>query len=109
MVRISSKQVDKLIHKYNIDTNIVSKDTIMYAIKVELEHGKRFGMITNIINDDIELSFKIALAHLQEASNYYTFLKRMETSLDKYWRTRTKASIFKNSTKPSKNKKNLLS
>lgn len=103
MVRISSKQVDQLIAKYNIDTKVVPKDTIIYAIKVELEHGKRFGAMTNIINDDIELALIIALAHLQEASNYYTYLKRMEVNLDKYWSTRAKQSIFKKSgTKPSK-------
>lgn len=103
MVRVSSKQVDRLIAKYNIDTKVVPKDTIVYAIKVELEHGKRFGAMTNLINDNIEMAFQIMLAHLQEASNYYTFLKRMEVNLDKYWSTRTKQSIFKkSSTRPSK-------
>jgi len=94
MVRVSSKQVDQLITKYNIDTKVVSKDTLIYAIKVELEHGKRFGAITNIINDDIELALRIVIAHLLEASNYYTYLKRMETKLDTYWKGRTKKSIF---------------
>jgi hypothetical protein len=94
MVRVSPKQVDQLITKYNIDTKIVSKDTLIYAIKVELEHGKRFGAITNIINDDIELALRIVIAHLLEASNYYTYLKRMETKLDTYWKGRAKKSIF---------------
>jgi hypothetical protein len=95
MVRISSKQVDQLIKKYKINTDVVSKETIIYAIKVELEHGKAFGANTNIINDNIELAFRIVLAHLQEASNYYTYLKRMETKLDAYWKGRTKKSIYK--------------
>lgn len=103
MVRVSSKQVDQLIAKYNIDTKVVPKDTIIYAIKVELEHGKRFGAITNVINDDIELALRIVLGHMVEYQNYYTYLKRMEVNLDKYWSTRTKQSIFKKSgTKPSK-------
>lgn len=95
MVRVSSKHVDQLIEKYNIDTKVVPKDTLIYAIKVELEHGKRFGAITNIINDDIELALKISLAHLCEFSNYYTYLKKMEVKLDTYWKGKTKRSIFK--------------
>jgi hypothetical protein len=95
MVRVSLKLVDQLICKYNIDTTVVSKDTLLYAIKVELEHGKRFGAATNIINDDIELSLRIALAHLSEYPNYYAYLKRMEVKLDSYWKGRPKKSIFK--------------
>lgn len=105
MVRVSSKQVDQLISKYNIDTKVVPKDTLIYAIKVELEHGKHFGAITNIINDDIELSLRIALAHLSEYSNYYTYLKRMENKLDAYWKDRPKKSIFLKSKLSSESKK----
>lgn len=94
MVRVSIKKVNELISKYKIDTNVVSKETIIYAIKVELEHGKKFGAITNIINDDIEMAFRIVLAHLREASNYYEYLKQMETKMDKYWSTHKKQSIF---------------
>ncbi len=85
MARVSSKHVDQLI-----DTKIVSKAMLLYAIKVELEHGKRFGAVTNIINDDVELAFRIALAHLNEFSNYYAYLERMEAKLDAYWSSRTK-------------------
>ena len=82
MVRISKRKVTELILKYKINTSVVSQETIMYAIKVELEHGKRFGAMTNIINDDIEMAFRIVLAHLQESSNYYEYLKQMETRMD---------------------------
>jgi hypothetical protein len=95
MVRISSKRLDELILKYNIDTKVVSKDTLISAINVELEHGKHFGAITNIINDDIELALKIALAHLLEFPNYYKYLSKMEAQLDKFWDKKKKPSIFK--------------
>jgi hypothetical protein len=94
MVRISIRKVNELIVKYKINTSVVSRDTLIYGIQVELEHGRKFGANTNIINDDIELAFRIVLAHLQEASNYYEYLKKMETKLDKYWSTRKKKSIF---------------
>ncbi len=99
MVRISSKKIDQLIEKYHIDTQVVSKDTLHYAIMVELEHGKRFGAMTNIINDNVELALRIALAHLTEYPNYYTYLKQMETKLDIFWSKRVKPPITLSSTK----------
>ncbi len=94
-MKISSRYVDQLIKKYNIDTNIVSKDIIIYALNVELEHGRKFGVITNITNDNLDLTFRIVLAHITEFPNYYTYLKQMESKLDKYWSNKTKKSIYK--------------
>lgn len=94
MPKISAKKVDGLIKKYNINTDAVSKETIIYAIGVELEHGKRYGAMTNIINDNIELSLRIALAHLSEFPNYYEYLRKMETKLDAFWTKKKKPSIY---------------
>jgi hypothetical protein len=44
---------------------------------VELEHGVR-NVVTNVTNDDLVLTGKIALAHLHELPDYYTRLMRME-------------------------------
>ncbi len=48
------------------------------GMDVELEHGLD-NPITNVTNDDTVLTGKIALAHLNEFSDYYTRLDRMET------------------------------
>ena len=40
------------------------------GINVELEHGK-VNPLTNVTNDDLILTAKIALAHLNEFPNYY--------------------------------------
>ena len=40
------------------------------GINIELEHGK-INHDTNVTNDDLLLTSKIALAHLNEFPNYY--------------------------------------
>lgn len=47
------------------------------GIKVELEHGK-ITPFTNVTNDNLVITGKIALAHLIEDKNYYKKLKKME-------------------------------
>ena len=47
------------------------------GMEVELEHGVR-NVVTNVTNDDLVLTGKIALAHLLEFPDYYTRLQRME-------------------------------
>ena len=48
------------------------------GLNVELEHGERDSS-TNVTQDDEVLTGKIALAHLNEFSDYYTRLQKMET------------------------------
>ena len=47
------------------------------GMEVELEHGLH-DVLTNVTNDDPVITGKIALAHLNEFSDYYTRLERME-------------------------------
>lgn len=54
------------------------------GMDVELEHGT-VDPNTNVTNDDPVITGKIALAHLNEFSDYYTRLDEMETAADKYW------------------------
>jgi hypothetical protein len=54
------------------------------GMDVELEHGT-VNLRTNITNDDALMTGKIALAHLNEFSDYYTRLKRMEKEADAFW------------------------
>jgi uncharacterized protein DUF5661 len=48
------------------------------GMDVELEHGLG-SPVTNVTNDDPLVTGKIALAHLNEFSDYYTRLDRMES------------------------------
>lgn len=53
-------------------------------MNMELEYGVRDSH-TNVTNDDPIITGKIALAHLNEFSDYYHRLKKMEKEAEEYW------------------------
>ena len=57
-------------------------DQFRVGLEVELEHGL-VDPNTNVTNDDPFLTGKIALAHLNEISDYYFRLLRMEEEAEK--------------------------
>lgn len=57
------------------------------GMQVELEHGRR-NPETNVSNDDLLITGKIALAHLNEFPDYYTRLRKMEAEADDYWKNK---------------------
>ena len=63
--------------KFNIEQFRMGMD-------VELEHGLADEM-TNVTDDDILITGKIALAHLNEFPDYYTRLEKMEQEAEKFW------------------------
>lgn len=54
------------------------------GMEIELEHGRQ-DYHTNISNDDLLITGKIALAHLNEYPDYYTRLLKMEKEAEEYW------------------------
>ena len=54
---------------------------------MEFEHGAH-DPETNVTNDDVVLTGKIAWAHLKEFPDYYTRLDRLEAEADAYWASR---------------------
>ena len=66
-----------------------SLDDLITGINIELEHGK-VNPQTNVTNDDLLTTMKIALAHLNEFPDYYNkeyglpaleeYLKRIRTN-----------------------------
>ena len=59
------------VAKYlNINFDKFSPEDLLEGINIELEHGK-INPNTNVTNDDLVLTAKIALAHLNEYPNYY--------------------------------------
>ena len=66
--------------KLNIDFNKYSLDDFTYGLNVELEHGK-VTPFTNVTNDDLEITAKIAFAHMLETPDYYVRLKQMEEDI----------------------------
>ena len=73
-------KVGKLL---NISFDSFTPEDLLEGINVELEHGK-ISSTTNITNDSLILTTKIALAHLNEFPNYYNKeygIKRFEEYL----------------------------
>ena len=57
------------------------------GMDVELEHGTH-DPETNVTGDDVEVTAKIARAHLNEFPDYYTRLAVMESEAEAYWAAR---------------------
>lgn len=54
----------------NINFDRFTPEEFLDGINIELEHGK-VDYITNVTNNDLIMTAKIALAHLNEYPNYY--------------------------------------
>lgn len=59
-----------IARKLNVDFSKFSKDDFLTGLNIELEHG-RINQFTNVTDNDLEKTAKIALAHLNEFPNYY--------------------------------------
>jgi len=79
--------------KLGLNWDIIDHKMWNYAMRVELEHGKR-SKITNVTNNNLLITGKIALAHLIEFPNYYIKLEKMEDNLKKGWKGKKKPSII---------------
>ena len=62
--------VDYISNILNISFDKFTKEELLTGMNIELEHGT-INKDTNVTNDDIILTTKIALAHLNEFPNYY--------------------------------------
>lgn len=79
--RITTEEAQQVGATLGIDLNKVDVEQFRRGLEVELEHGAR-DPDTNVTNDDLALTGKIAWAHLKEFADYYTRLDRMETEAD---------------------------
>lgn len=72
-VELFLKLADKIgFPKDRLDIKQLYKGTI-----VELEHGKELPA-TNVTDDDLEMTMKIAWRHMEEFPDYYIRLEKME-------------------------------
>jgi hypothetical protein len=70
--------------RLGIDWSRFDVEQFRMGMDVELEHGTRDPK-TNVTNDDLLTTGKIALAHLNEFPDYYTRLAAMEKEADAFW------------------------
>ena len=59
-------------------------EQLRMGMEVELEHGAR-DPDTNVTDDDVVVTAKIARAHLNECPDYYSRLAVMEAEAEEYW------------------------
>lgn len=79
------KDVLWFVNEMGIKLDKFSIKDFLVGINIELEHG-RVNSLTNVTNDDLIITGKIALAHLLEYPNYYNEeygLPAMERELKK--------------------------
>lgn len=91
---ISIDDANYLANVFNLNLDIVPLKIWKYGLEVELEHGSKFGAITNVTNNDLYKTAQIALAHLMEYPDYYQRLYKMEIQAEKYWSKKRKFDIF---------------
>lgn len=80
----TTEEAKQIGESLGIDWSKFDVEQFKKGIEVELEHGTR-DLKTNVTNDDFIVTGKIALAHLNEFSDYYARLEEMEKQAEAYW------------------------
>jgi hypothetical protein len=75
--RITREEARLIGAQLGINWSKFDVDQFKIGVEVELEHGS-VSPLTNVTNDNLLTTGKIALAHLNEFSDYYTRLLKME-------------------------------
>ncbi len=85
--KFSSKEAQIIGEKLGIKWDKFDIKQFKMGLDVELEHGK-IRKKTNITDDNPIMTGKIALAHLNELSDYYDRLERLEKQAEKFWKSK---------------------
>jgi len=81
---VGPRKAHKIGDELGVDWTRITPEEFRRGMEVELEHGRRHPE-TDVTGDDLLLTGKIALAHLEELPDYYTRLTRMEEEAKAYW------------------------
>ena len=85
--RFSTEEAKKIGGALNVDWSKFDVEQFRMGMDVELEHGLQDSN-TNVTNDDLLMTGKIALAHLNEFPDYYTRLEKMEEEAEEFHKRR---------------------
>lgn len=80
----TAEEAQKIGSTIGIDWSKYDVEEFRMGLSVELEHGSHDPQ-TNVTNDDLTMTAKIAFAHMKEIPDYYSRLKKMETEGEAYW------------------------
>ncbi len=81
MKEFTTEDARRLGMQVGVDFSKIDVEQLRMGLTVELEHGAR-DPETNVTDDDLEVTAKIAWAHLKEIPDYYTRLKAMEADAE---------------------------
>lgn len=81
---VSPRKARKIGNELGVDWDRIGLEEFRQGMEVELEHGRR-DPVTDVTGDDLLLTGKIALAHLNEFPDYYTRLAKMEEEAKTFW------------------------
>jgi len=84
---ISTEEAERLGATLGVDWTKIPVEQFRRGLEVELEHGAH-DPDTNVTDDDMTVTGKIAWAHLKEFPDYYTRLDKLEVEAKAYWATR---------------------
>lgn len=82
MKHFTSEEAKEIGEKIGITWDKYDVEQFRMGLDVELEHGT-IDATTNVTNDDPIMTGKIALTHLNELSDYYTRLEKMEEEAER--------------------------
>jgi hypothetical protein len=85
--KVGGDEAKRIGAMLGINWDKIDLDQFQRGLEVEFEHGVR-DLETNVTNDDVMLTGKIAWAHLKEFPDYYTRLERLEAEADAHWAAR---------------------
>jgi hypothetical protein len=84
--KISTEEAQQVGAALGLDWNKIDVEQFRRGLEVELEHGAR-DPETDVTNDDLSITGRIAWAHLKEFPDYYTRLDKLEAEAEAYWGT----------------------
>ncbi len=83
--KFTTEEAKEVGEKLGINWDKFDVEQFRIGMGIELEHGT-IDSNTDVTNDNALMTGKIALAHLNEFSDYYTRLLGMEEEAEKYWK-----------------------
>jgi hypothetical protein len=90
---VTDKEAEQMAKKVGLDLTKYPLDLWKFAMQVELEHGT-VDSRTNVTNNDLLMTAKIALAHIIEIPDYYQRLKIMEQDAEAFWEKKERPNLL---------------
>jgi hypothetical protein len=83
--QFTTEEARRIGDAVGVDWTKIPLDQFRQGLAVELEHGSHDPQ-TDVTNDDVVTTGKIALAHLKEFPDYYDRLAKLESEAGKFWK-----------------------